>query len=71
VEISVPNLPNPGIPGYDPDLIAVAVTALEEPADGPDVTVSGSTLSFTPRQALTTVQLTATRCPTQPDNGEP
>lgn len=72
VEISVPSLPSPGLTGYNPDLTAVAVSALEEPVtDGPDVTVSGSTLSFTPRQALTTVQLTATRCPTQPDNGKP
>jgi alpha-mannosidase len=72
VEISVPSLPDPGLPGYDPDLAAVAVSALEEPVtDGPDVTVSGSTLSFTSKLALTTVQLTATRCPTQPGNGEP
>jgi hypothetical protein len=67
----VPDLPDPGLSGYSPDLAAVAVTALEEPADGPQVTVSGTTVSFTSRQAVTTVQLTATRCPTLPGDGKP
>jgi alpha-mannosidase len=71
VAISVPDLPDPGLSGYSPDLAAVAVTALEEPADGPQVTVSGTTVSFTSRQAVTTVQLTATRCPTLPGDGKP
>ena len=57
--------------GKSPDLAAEAVSALEEPvAGGPDITVSGSTVSFTSQQALTTVQLTATRCPTQPNTGK-
>ena len=44
-----------------PDLGAVAVTALEEPAAGPAVTVAGNTVSFTPAAALTTLQVTVTR----------
>lgn len=71
----MPSLPNPGITGYDPDLTAVIVSALEEPmASAPPVTVSrgpatGNTLPYTvtfkPTQALTTIQLTATRWPTR------
>lgn len=69
--ITLPNLPNPGLTGYDPDLAAVAVSALEEPmADAPQLTVSGNRISFTPHRALTTVQFTITRWPTVPDNGK-
>jgi hypothetical protein len=71
VTISLPSLPDPGVPGYDPDLAAVAVSALEEPLpDPPPVTVSRDTVSLAPDRALTTVQLTATRCPTLPNDGK-
>jgi hypothetical protein len=47
VVITLPDFP--GLSGYDPDLAAVVVSALEEPVTGsPPVTVSGSTVSFTP-----------------------
>ena len=75
VSITLPSVPDPGITGYAPDLTAVVVSALEEPmASAPPVTVSrgpttGSTVSYTvsfkPGGALTTIQLTATRWPTQ------
>ena len=73
--ITLPSLPNPGIDGYTPDLTAVIVSALEEPlASAPPVTVTpGSatgntvpyTITFTPKQALTTIQLSSTRWPTR------
>lgn len=80
VTITLPSIPNPpDISGYDPDLTAVVVSALEEPvSNGPAVTVargpvSGETVSYTasfvPVRALTTIQVTATRWPTQPTNG--
>ncbi len=71
VRITLPDLPSPGLPGYDPDLTAVVVSALEEPMSGaPQVTVSGDQISFTPQRALTTVQFTMTRWPTLPGNGK-
>jgi alpha-mannosidase len=76
VIITLPSLPNPNPPitGYSPDLAAVAVSALDEPlTDAQAVTVSPGTIptiSFAPDLALTTVQLTVTRCPTLPDNGK-
>ena len=80
VTITLPNLPNPsGITGYDLNLQAMVVSALEEPlTPAPQASVapgpaSGSTISytvkFTPDRALTTIQLTATRWPTQGDTG--
>jgi hypothetical protein len=54
VTITFPSLPAKST------LQAVVVTALEEPAGGPPVTVAGSTLTFTPTAALTTVQVTVT-----------
>lgn len=72
VSITLPSLPDPdpAIP-YDPDLAAVVVSALEETvANAPALAVSGKTVSFSPDRALTTLQLTATRCPTQPNDGK-
>lgn len=70
VSIRVPDLPDPGFQGYNPDLTAMVVSALEETViGGPPITVSDGTVSFTPERALTTVLLTATRCPTMPDTG--
>jgi len=80
VTITLSNLPNPSaITGYDLNLQAMVVSALEEPlTPAPPVSVtpgtgSGSTISytvkFTPDRALTTIQLTATRRPTQGDTG--
>ena len=78
VTITLPSIPN--LAGYDPDLTAVVVSALEEPVPtAPSVTVapSGSsgttasyTVSFSPQRALTTVQLTATRWSAQPTDGK-
>jgi hypothetical protein len=80
VTITLPDLPNPGLADHDLDLDAAVVSALEEPlAPAPPVSVtpgtaSGNTVSytvrFTPDRALTTVRLTATRWPTQGDNGK-
>jgi len=70
VTIQVPDLPAPGIPGYDPDLTAALVTALDEPVTGgPSLHASGDTFQFTPELALTTLQLSATRWPTLPNTG--
>jgi len=80
VTITLPDLPNPGdIQGYDPQLTAAVVSALEEPLNPPQPLPvirgpsSGDTVSytvtFTPERALTTIQLTAIRWPTQGNNG--
>ena len=65
VSIAFPNL------ALQPDLEAVAVTALEEPVDSPAVTVSDAAITFTPAAALTTLQVTVTRPRTTPGNGKP
>jgi hypothetical protein len=81
VTITLPDLPNPaGIADYDLDLDAAVVSALEEPlVPAPPVVVTPGTASgnrisytvrFTPDRALTTVRLTATRWPTQGDDGK-
>ena len=48
---------------------AESVTALEEPLQGPQPTVSGNTLTFTPTGALSTVRITVTRPATTPTDG--
>lgn len=48
---------------------AESVTALEEPLGGPQPTVSGNALTFTPTGALSTVRITITRPATTPTNG--
>lgn len=49
---------------------AESVTALEEPLDGPQPTVSGNALTFTPTGALSTLRITVTRPATTPTNGK-
>ena len=76
VTITVPDIPQSPIDGYDPDPQAVEVTALEEPlVDRPRPAVSRTAavgaagpyeIPFTPERALSTLQVTVTRSPTQP-----
>jgi alpha-mannosidase len=77
VVITLPDIPQSSVSGYDPDVQWVEVTALEEPrpgrppavspAPGPDGTFD---INFLPQGALTTLQVTVTRTPTQPASGK-
>jgi alpha-mannosidase len=80
VTIALPSLPNPGTYGYDPDLRAALVTALEEPTEQQKgMTVSRTSgpggapqysIQFSADRALATVQVTVTRSPTTPASGK-